>query len=235
MLTAVPHSAAGCPHRNWHCYQAVPPAAPAAWLRSPGARVLAADWDRLQRCQNRLPPLLARDGGKNRPRVQGRDVPERTGSPSATARGGPSIPIPPVLASRSEGEGAAPCLPSAGLLYCFSDFRKSLGCKRRNASPSTLVNLNNYLLKHPARSPLHYVCSDPPALCVITAVSIGTTSITSLRFWTPAQGLYLSVWSIAYIFNLSIISQDLGLSAAEVLCSMRKVKSLKQGHVYGLS
>lgn len=69
----------------------------------------------------------------------------------------------------------------------------------------------------------------------VTAASIGTTSIPSLRFRAAAQGLYLGVWSIAYIFNLSIISQDLGLSAAEAPCSMEKVKSLKQGHVYGLS
>jgi len=128
-----------------------------------------------------------------------------------------------------------PALPLAGLVNCFSDFRKSLCFKQRNASQSILVNLNNYLLKHPARSPPHYVCSHPPALCAITALSICTTSITSFRFRAPAQGLYLSVWSIAYIFNLSIISQGLGLSAAEVLCSMGKVKSLKQGHVYGLS
>lgn len=128
------------------------------------------------------------------------------------------------------------CCPAARCLaYCFCGFRKLLGGEQGNASHSIPVNLNNYLLKHPARSPLHYVCSNPPALAAITAVLIGTTSITSFRFRTLAQGLYLSVWSIAYIFNLSIISQDLGLSAAEVLCSMGKVKSLKQGHVYGLS
>lgn len=60
-----------------------------------------------------------------------------------------------LLAGGSEGEGAALRLPIHGLLYCFSDFRKSLGCKQGNASRSTLVNLNNYLLKHPARTPLH--------------------------------------------------------------------------------
>lgn len=188
--------------------------------------------------QTLLLPYLSGMDGETRPWVQGRAVLERTGTPPATAPGWPppnSIPSLLRRAPCSGGEGAALRLPMAALLYCFSDFRKSLGGKRRNASRSTLVNLNNYLLKHPARSPLHYVCSDLPALCVITAVSIGTTSITSLRFWTAAQGLYLSVWSIAYIFNLSIISQDLGLSAAEVLCSMGKVKSLKQGHVYGLS
>lgn len=149
-----------------------------------------------------------------------------------------SGPRPAVLSPSSSppaptprpGDGAALCL------LCFpADSRQWLGCKLGDASQSTLVNLSNYLLKHPARSPSHCVCSHPPARCVITAESIGTTSITSLRFRTPAQGLYLGVWSIAYIFNLSIISQDLGLSAAEVLCSMEKVKSLKQGHVYGLS
>lgn len=56
----------------------------------------------------------------------------------------------------------------------------------------------------------------PPPSCLfgvcITAVLIGAAPITSLRFRTAAQGLYPGIRSIAYIFNLSIISQDLGQS-----------------------
>ena len=40
-------------------------------------------------------------------------------------------------------------------------------------------------------------------------------SAASLRFRSSAPGLHPSVWSIAYIFNLSIISRDLGQCPAE--------------------